>query len=429
MHDLAYHGQIYDVNGLRKATIVVEAGRIAKIKSPDPSIKGEVTINYLGNPNVIAFPGFIDMHVHLRDFQQSYKETVDTGTLAAAKGGITVVGDMPNTIPRLDTLDVIEKRKKIYERESHVDYYIYSAIPRDREEIDAILSMKLVMGIKLYPQDYSHPNLIASLKSLKKKGKILVVHPEEEMMYREALDLVETLYVRSVDAEHWAVMHLGDITGSNNNVKVHITHITSPETLFLSKKHGFTVDTCPQYILFDIEHAFLKGCLAKVYPPIRSMYDRTRLWSLLRDGYIDAVSSDHAPHGNTEKYCCPSTCPGGINGVEVTVPFLGHLVSFGEMTIGEMYRLLAYNPARILGLSKYGVFCRDCRGNMTIVDFSGKTVVMSKASPSKTKYSIYEGFVFFSKVLATIVGGKPVYFDNRFEPMVRGVSVGEFENR
>ncbi len=428
MYDLVYHGQIYDVYGLRKATIIIEAGRIVKIKQLDTSVKGEVTINYLGNPNVIAFPGFIDMHVHLRDFKQSYKETIDTGTLAAAKGGITVVGDMPNTIPRLDTLDTIEKRKEIYEEKSHVDYYVYSAIPRNREEIDVILSMKLVMGIKLYPQDYSHPNLLASLKSLKKKGKILVVHPEEKIMYREALDLVETLYVRPVNAEHWAVMHLGDIIGYNN-VKVHITHVTSPETLFLSKRYGFTVDTCPHYVLFDIEHVFLKGCLAKVYPPIRNMYDRIRLWSLLRNGYIDAVSSDHAPHGNTEKYCCPSTCPGGINGVEITVPFLGHLVSLGEISIREMYRYLAYNPARILGLNKYGVFCKDCRGNMTIVDFSGKTVIEPEASPSKTNYSIYEGFVFFSKVLATIVGGKPVYLDNRLEPMVRGVSVGEFENK
>jgi len=430
--DFIYKGLIYDKHGLRKATIVVDNGVIADIKNINYNGKSEAILDYHNDPNVVAFPGFIDMHVHMRDFEQKYKETVDTGTKAAAHGGITVLGDMPNTVPQVRSLEVLYQRKHVFNRESHVDYYLYIGVPYDVNELPKMIADDSVKGVKIYPTDLSgYSPIFESLKIAARygQGKIIILHPEDEHFLNEPIDLFDTLIHRGIDVELWSIRKISDILWRLKiNMHTHVTHITNPYSIIEAKRNNFTIDTCPHYLFLSVEKTFLKHCLAKVYPPLRSEGYRRLLLDAFLHGYIDAITSDHAPHSLIEKSSSFLLCPGGINGIELTAPLLGSLVALGFISLDHLYRMLSYNPAKILNLRKYGRFCIGCRGNLTIMRFNTVYAVDPDKFFSKAKYSIYDGWSLFSRVEATVIGGKIVFHDDVFFEDVKGLSVGVVES-
>lgn len=299
---MVYRGLIYDLQELRKATIIIENGYVKEILEPWENISGETVLDYREDEHVIAFPGFIDMHVHLRDFEQSYKETIETGTRATLHGGITVVGEMPNTIPRINSLSVLEKRISLLERKSYTDFYIYIDIPENRKDIRLMLENPVVMGVKLYPEKIGHPHLDFSLEELKNTGKILIVHPEEYYMidmYRTGLD--EYYWFRDVRVEIESIRHVA-VLSDRYKVKTHITRKTSYLSVLEAGRFGYSVDTCPHYLLLDYERFWPKNCYVKVLPPIRDSQNRALLYGLFVSGYIDSLTSDHAPHSIDEKH-------------------------------------------------------------------------------------------------------------------------------
>ncbi|ABN69705.1 dihydroorotase [Staphylothermus marinus F1] len=425
---IIYRGLIYDLHGLRKATLVIENGFIKEILDPWENVSGEIVLDYRRDKEVIAFPGFIDMHVHLRDFKQSYKETIETGTKAALHGGITVVGEMPNTLPRIDNFSILEKRMKILENNSYTDYYVYIDVPENKSDVEQMIRNSVVMGVKLYPEKIGYPTLDYMLEKLGRINKILIVHPEEQYMidkYKTSLD--EYYWFRDVRVEIESIRHVS-ILSNKFNVKTHITHITNYLSLLEAKRFGYTADTCPHYLLFDYERFNAKNCYVKVLPPIRDHQNRILLYDLFVSGHIDALASDHAPHSVVEKMCCPKTCPPGINGVEVISVFAGDLVSKGIISLDQMYRLLSYNPSRILGLRKYGILCRGCRGNLSIIRFNCKTRIEPGYIVSKAKYSVYDSWEFHSCVEATVIGGKLGFQRGKgFSQKIHGRAVGVLE--
>ncbi|RLG88062.1 MAG: dihydroorotase, partial [Thermoprotei archaeon] len=155
MDRIVYKGLIYDRNGLRKSTVIIEDGIIAKIYDGIVNISGEIVLDYSNYKSIVAFPGFIDLHVHLRDFNYAYKETIESGTKAAVHGGITIVGDMPNTSPRVDNQSVLSKRIKLLKEESYADFYIYVDVSVENiSDVEDMLKNPHVAGIKLYPDKY-----------------------------------------------------------------------------------------------------------------------------------------------------------------------------------------------------------------------------------------------------------------------------------
>ncbi|MCD6488681.1 MAG: amidohydrolase family protein [Desulfurococcales archaeon] len=431
MTTLVYRGLVYDVNGLRKATIVVKNGYIEGVHDPGYSIDADIELDYRRDRNVIAFPGFIDIHVHLRDFKQSYKETIESGTRAALRGGVTVVGEMPNTIPAINNTSVLAEREKILERDSRVDYYIYIGLPETSSELDLMIKDRVVGGLKIYPKNLVNRDLVAeSLSTVSRIGKVVVLHPEHPMLTEEPWSMGEASIVRGVDVEAWGIRSLGYLvekTGVDPG-SIHVTHITSPVSLLEAWRYGFSVDTCPHYLLFSIENTWHRRCLGKVYPPLRNIVDQRELFSLLQRGFIGIVSSDHAPHHILEKTMPYPVCPGGINGIEITAPFMGTLVSLKYISLDQMYRLLSLNPSRLLGLRRYGVFCRGCRGNLSIIRFNTRYLYRAVDSPSKPRYSIYDGYLFHSRVEATVIGGRLGYIYDTIYDGVKGMPVGVVEH-
>jgi len=410
MNRIVYKGLIYDRNGLRKSTVIIEDGIIARIYDGIVDISGEIVLDYSNYNSIVAFPGFIDLHIHLRDFNYAYKETIESGTKAAVHGGITIVGDMPNTSPRIDNQSVLSKRIKLFKEKSYTDFYIYVDVSIESiSDIEDMLKNPHVAGIKLYPDKYYVLANESIFHLLKKYDKLLIVHPEEPYLiniFEE--ELIEQIIKRDYHIEAIAVNHIGLASEIHGLKRVHFTHVTNLYSVLLSKRYGYTVDTCPHYLMFSYERIF-NNCKYKVLPPLRTEAHRSLLFNMLLSGNIDAVSSDHAPHGVLEKTCCPMTCPPGINGVEITAIYLGHLYSLGYLGLKDIYELLVFNPSRILNLKHYGNFSKGIRGNISIVNFGCTTCIKPDILYTRAKYSVYDNMCFKSCIEATIVGGVLVY--------------------
>ncbi len=404
-YDLVYHGPLYDFNGLRKGTIAIKNSKIVIVRNNvDQSIKGEKTISVIhANNDVVAFPGFIDMHVHLRDYKQKYKETIETGTSALARGGITLACEMPNTVPPLDTVETITKRIEELSKRSMIEILIFAGPNNDPGENSLIIDLEKVAGFKIYPFNI-HLLKTLPFRKLRQKNKLIVLHPEEPSMMSSYYTVYDANDARPLESEIWAVRHIGDVIA--NHVKIHITHITSFSTLLEARRYGFTSDTCPHYLLLNSKIASIKYCLAKVLPPLRGPRVNIFLKMAVQDGLIDAITSDHAPHSIIEKIGSPHACRPGINAGELTSGLLCLVIG---SSYDLLYRYMSFNPAQILGLKNYGAFVPGYVGNITILDFSRTYRVRPSELHSLNKYSVYEGFHLPCDVVATIVRGRIIY--------------------
>lgn len=341
----------------------------------------------------VIFPGSIDIHVHTRGLELSYKETVTTATSEAVYGGITTVADMPNTKPYLNTFETVTKKLKEFENYSRTDYGVYSGVTKD-ERVDKMP----IVGYKVFPEDLEKEELENVIRS----DKLKILHPELPLSNKQFRNLRQLW-------QELAAVYL--VRG-----RFHITHSTSLETIRLAKKFGFTSDFTPHHLLVDGE----KNCLSKVNPPIRDEITRRKLLQALFEA--DAVASDHAPHTSNEKAEPYEICPSGIAAISFTTSFIYSLAKKEIISLKRAVELLAKNPAKILNLSNYGEIKEGFVANFTIIDFGKGWRYHTKYS--KVVHTPLDYYSFDVSVSSTFVEGKVAYDGEEVYP-VRGVNAIE----
>ncbi|MEM2878856.1 MAG: dihydroorotase family protein [Candidatus Hadarchaeales archaeon] len=401
---LSIVGKVFTPDGITDGGVVIEKGMITRVGgnvSPSDAMKLR--------DEEIVLPGLIDMHVHMRDFEQSKKEDFLSGTMAAAMGGFTAVVDMPNTKPPVNSIPTLLKRDATAGSKALVDYGIYYGIPHSAADLGEKVR-ELATGFKLFMQKefYSElrPEVLRTLKYAAENNKTVVVHAENPKFYAdEGMGPAGT-----PDAEASAVAEISSIA-ERIGFRLHITHLSSylgaRELALWKKKIKITADTCPCYLLLTREDVERIGAVAKVHPPIKSREDREALLGALKAGQIDAVSSDHAPHLPEEKKDPRSASP-GFPGLETTLPLMLTLVNRGVIELEDLVRACAEAPARILGLKMLGSIEEGKIGNLTVVDMSKRWRIDPKAFVSRGKYSPFEGFEVIGAPAATVVRGKIV---------------------
>lgn len=357
----------------------------------------------------ILLPGFIDIHTHLRGLKLSYKEDEESGTKAAAKGGFTAVVDMPNTIPRVDNVQVLREKLDLLKSRSWVDYGIYVSPASDVEEMNNMLNEESVVGVKIFPQDVNMMPTVVKLIKIKNLKKLIIIHAENLNMLNDCENGFRWM-CRPVESEISVISRIGGYF--DKNVKIHITHITNPLTFSLARSHGFTTDTCPHYLYLDNSHEKELGCLAKVNPPLRTNSTRYTLIKILKN--FDAISSDHAPHSLDEKQLDFSKCPSGISSIELVASLALNLVNLNVIEFNDVIKLLSLGPAKILGLRRWGCTYVDCIASYTVINMNRHVVVDPSLFYSKSKFSPYKGLNLRGVVVATIVRGNIVYNDGEF---------------
>ncbi|SEP33452.1 dihydroorotase [Propionispora vibrioides] len=372
---------------------------------------------------LVVAPGFVDMHVHLREPGLEAKEDIASGTRAAAAGGITTIACMPNTKPVIDNAILVAGIAQRAQLEGVVHVKVIGALSKGQEgkELAEIGDMLLSGAVAI--SDDGH--CVESAKLLKTGleytgmfDKAIISHAEDETLVNEghmhegAVSAMLGIKGRPSVAEDIAVARdimLAEYTGS----RIHIAHISSQGAVELvrqAKSRGIkvTAEVTPQHLALTDEVVADFDSAAKVNPPLRSNEHREALIAGLKDGTIDAIATDHAPHAFEEKDREFRFAPSGFAGLETSIGVvLSTLYHGGLFTLPEIVARMSANPARILGIEA-GVLGEGKLADITIINPDLEWTVDSRKFYTRGKLTPFEGRQLKGKAVATIVKGKMI---------------------
>lgn len=413
--------------------VIIEEGKIKEIKMQDTRSRkqdkkdtGHVsgTMHHeshsIDATGLCVVPGLVDMHAHLREPGFEYKETIKTGTMAAVKGGFTTVCAMPNTNPVNDNSSVTDFiiRKAIQEGACTV-YPIGAITKGQKGEELAEMGIMYSEGCIAFSDDgRSVMNSLIMRRALEyaKAFNVPVIsHCEDVMLSDEGVMneglLAGMLGLRGVPPEAEEVMvardiALAELTGG----KLHIAHVSTAGSVRLirqAKARGIPVsaETCPHYFSLTEDAVQDYNTNAKVNPPLRTGRDIEAIKEGLRDGTIEVIATDHAPHHRDEKRQEFDKAPSGISGFETALSLSLNLVREGTLTLPQLVDKMAINPARILGLLK-GTLQTGSDADITVIDLTREVTVEAACFVSKGKNSPFDGWTLKGMPVITICKGK-----------------------
>ena len=404
-----------------KNDILIENGIITKI-AKDILDNADETIDCT---NLSIIPGMIDMHCHLREPGFEYKETIETGCKSAVKGGFTTICPMPNTNPTPDSAFILQKIINEAKRVNLCNVLPYGSVSKGEkgEELSNFEELKKAGAIAFSDDGMPVVNSKMMREAIIKADSLntfVASHCEEKSVSSGAINkgkVQESLGVEGVLPEAEEIMAAREIVISEtNNVRAHICHIsteTSVKMIRDAKKRGVkvTCETCPHHFTFTVEEVLKSSTNAKMNPPLREEKDRLEIIKGLKDGTIDTIVTDHAPHSEEEKGKDLATAPNGIIGFETALSAeIMNLVDTGDITYLDLVKLTSYNPARLLNLDK-GVLEVGKIADITIFNPNEKYVYTKDKIGSKAKNSPFIGKILKGKVKYTLVSGNIVYSD------------------
>lgn len=401
---------------------MVSNGKVMRIGGSE--VKGAPVIEVPSE--YIILPGFVDIHVHMRGFELSYKEDLESGTAAALAGGVIGVGDMPNTRPPVKSLDVLKRRLEDANKVPlHYTQY-FGAIRNTPELVELAKSGVRFMG-EVFPEEveeYGGDTYLDSLfKYASMSGITLIIHCEDPVImhqYSGPRDYTHHGEIRSPRAELSCAHNVLRLTyryGTN----IHITHVTLPQVIDLIKSSdlGITADTTPHHMLLSMERCLevaRKAGYCKINPPLRSEEIRRELMARFINGDVGIVASDHAPHADWEKDLPYDEAPPGIPGLDSTGVVLLTLWRRGLVDMSTVVRAYSRSPANFLGLN-VGIEEGAC-ADMIIINPRARYRLDPSRFMSKAKFSPLEGMELRVRVVSTIIHGALGYVDN--EDPLRG---------
>jgi len=404
--------------------LLIQDGIIKSI-SPKINCDADTTIEAVG---LWVLPGLVDMHCHLREPGYESKETVFTGTRSAAIGGFTSIACMPNTNPPIDNKAMVEYIRFKAEKDSVVKIYPIACITKGRagleltpfgmlkdagaiglsDDGDSVADSRLMMLAMQYAMRFDLP---------------IIEHCEDKELVADGImnDGVTAtkLGLKGIPSAAEEIIVARDaILAGYTNSRIHIAHVSTVGSVNIIRgaKHlgiQITCETCPHY--FSLTDEILDGysTYAKVNPPLRTAKDVEGIIEGLKDGTIDVIATDHAPHDELSKGNDIYNALPGISGFETALSVgITYLVDKNILSPSEFIAKMAYNPANILAINA-GKLAVDSPADVTIVDPNTEYIVNSKDFISKGKNSPYNGMKLKGRVLYTIVNGQCVVYDGK----------------
>ena len=400
------------------AHILTEDGVIKRISKLRPTQKADLTID---GRKLIALPGMIDAHVHLRDLELSYKETFETGTQAAAAGGFTTVLDMPNTRPPTVTSQRLTEKISGAEGRLFANVAFQCALVADLAEIERMkragaIAFKLYMNKALETFDSGNQaGLRETLQSARQSNVLVTVHAEEgdsirsiqqELISEGRTTVRDFLKAHDPRFELAAVRRIVDLR-RGELPSVHFCHITVPDAVKrILRTPNATCEAAAHHLLLN-QSVFRKlKTLPMCVPPIRSEKNRRELWRLFAGGQVNILASDHAPHTLDEKTKANAwDAATGVPGLETSLPVLFTQVTKRRLSLRRLVEATAALPSKIFRLKGKGALTEGFDADIVLVDPKDRFRVKPENFLSKAKFSPFKGVECVGRAAFTIVGG------------------------
>lgn len=405
---------------IKTGDILIEAEIIKRIDKDIKTDNNQV-INCKGK---YLLPGLVDIHAHFREPGFEYKETIRTGSMAAAKGGYTTVFVMPNTNPVIDNVKTLEELKKIIEMDSIINTLPIGAVSMGQKgKILTDIEEMHKDGIYAVSDDgqpiMNYTLMEKALVEANRVGIPLLTHSEDKRLIIKGCinkgNISKELGVEGIPREAENNMIKRDLEIAKKlGLKLHICHVSTKEAVNMirkAKKEGVkvTCEVTPHHFSITDEIVKEKMSIGKVNPPLRTQEDVEEIIKGIQDGTIDAIATDHAPHSNEEKKLNLYDAPFGISGIELALPItITYLLERNYIDIIKLVKLMSFNPSRIMGIDK-GRLYEGCVADLTLVDLNEEFEVKEEDIVSKGTNTPFIGERLHGKVKYTIVAGKIVY--------------------
>ena len=409
-----------------KKDLLLKDGRVTEIAGPG-KLKGANGAEKLDASGLIVAPGLIDMHVHLREPGQEYKETIATGTAAAAAGGFTAVGTMPNTTPVNDSPE-LTRWMQAPERGAVVRVFPIAAATRGSkgEAINDYAALRAAGAVAV--SDDGHPILKdnvmrEALTAAARAGLSVIQHAEDTRLTQGAsMNLGPVSFklgLRGMPAEAESSLVERDIRLvaelRDLHPHLHVAHLSTAAALQAvrqARRNGLrvTCEVAPHHFLMIDEHVGLYDTHAKMNPPLRATADREAVIEGILDGVVDAIATDHAPHAMHEKEVEFEYAPNGIIGLETALGLsVRWLHGEWKMPLGRVLSLLSAQPAALLGLKGRGTLAAGSFADVVVFDPKAEWVYRAMEGKSKAKNTPFEGWTMQGRVRWTICEGRVAY--------------------
>jgi dihydroorotase len=438
--DLIIHGAIAATpNGIARADIGIRGGRFAAIGEFDGS--AAETFNARG---LHALPGVIDTQVHFREPGMTHKEDLATGTAAAVLGGVTAVFEMPNTNPNTLTAgDIADKVSRAKGRARCDIAFFVGAAAENAGDLAKTERSPGCAGVKVFMGSSTGSLLVPddeTLEAVLRSGfRRVAIHSEDEARLRERMHIAkesgdvamhpvwrdEETAIRATNR----VLKLARETGR----RVHLLHVTTAEEMAIlaGAKDIATVEATPQHLTLAAPDCYRElGTLAQMNPPIRDARHREGLWQAVRDGVVDCIGSDHAPHTLEEKAKPYPTSPSGMAGVQTLLPLLLDHLAAGRLTLERIVDLTSAGPQRIYNIAGKGRIAVGYDADLVLVDLETRRVIRNEWIASRCGWTPFDGREVKGWPKATILRGSFVMREDELigEPIGQPVRFAECLN-
>jgi dihydroorotase len=406
--------------------ILLKDGKVAEIAGPGKlkGVNGAETIDATG---LVVAPGLIDIHVHLREPGQGHKETIASGTAAAAAGGFTAVAAMPNTVPVNDSVDVTRWMQSP-DRGASVRVFPIAAATRGSkgETINDFAALKSAGAVAV--TDDGHPILKdgvmrETLAAAARVGLSVIQHAEDTRLTQGASmnagPVAFKLGLRGMPAEAESGLVERDIRLVTElreaRPHLHVAHTSTAGAIAAvrqARRNGLrvTCEVAPHHFLLTDEHVGQYNTNFKMNPPLRSAADRDAMIEAILDGVVDAIATDHAPHATHEKEVEFERAPNGITGLETALGLcLRYLHKEWKMPLGRVLSLLSAQPAAVLGLKGRGTLAVGSWADAVIFDPKAEWSYRAAETKSKSRNTPFDGWTMQGRVHWTVCEGRVAY--------------------
>ena len=424
-------GMIAGPDALAPGSIAIQSGKVTGIHAPGERLQARERIDASG---CIVLPGLVDAHVHFRDPGLTHKEDFASGTQAAAAGGVTTVMVMPTDKPMTTTPEFFEDKRRIAEGKAHVDFALQAGLGPDAGQVRALADLGAV-SFELFLADLAPPMLVSTgeellrcLQAVAATGRVAGISPGDDSIVAAHTDTSAVdrdgsrrAFIKSRPSVAEALgMARAFVVAAASGARIHIRQVStaqSVDVLRRFKSAGVSSEVTPHNLLLDRNEILKQGPVAKVAPPLRSQPDLLAVQSALREGLIDIVATDHAPHLPEEKALGDIDlwkAPGGFPGVQTFLPLMLKMVNDRLIDYPRLVLACCEMPARLFGLyPAKGALRPGSDADLVIVDPRVPFAIHNQDQLSRAKLTPFNGWQTPARPVLTMLRGEVVARDGK----------------